>query len=220
MSEKTNSKTSTKHSSTSGAARGDKRRPAYSKSVQNSRRAGEAPPTNVDEVLGVRELLLRADKTSNFMDWKEEMEKYAYRHYRQLGDIIKFDKHHEFEAPRPDLSAIRDLRTMREEWKAEVEEIKKIFQEIEERIQNMEIREKEYMEAAAAATTKSQKEAVRAERESIEMDKMSLEADKVHLDETKEEHELKSLEIDATESFNRENDRMRLKIHYDGSASI
>ena len=65
----------------------------------------------MDVVLGVRKLVLRADKTSNYQYWSEEMEKYLYRHYEDVGDIIRLEKHHVFEPPKADLAALKALRT-------------------------------------------------------------------------------------------------------------
>jgi hypothetical protein len=41
------------------------------------------------------------------MDWREEMEKYLYRHHGYVGDIIQQGKHHEFKVPEPDTDQIR-----------------------------------------------------------------------------------------------------------------
>ena len=76
--------------------RGDRNKDRAKKGKQANagRRSGEAPPVKADEVLGVRDLILRPDKTSNYMDWKREIQEYAYRHFLELGDIVKDERHH------------------------------------------------------------------------------------------------------------------------------
>ena len=80
------------------------------KPAQARRLYGEAPPAEMDVVLGVRKLVLRADKTSNYQYWSEGMEKYFYRHCEDVGAIIRLEKHHVFEPPKADLAAMKALK--------------------------------------------------------------------------------------------------------------
>ena len=105
--------------------RGDRNKDRAKKGKQANagRRSGEAPPVKADEVLGVRDLILRPDKTSNYMDWKREIQEYAYRHFLELGDIVKDEKHHVFPLPEADIQWMLRAESMEEQLKMQEDEL-------------------------------------------------------------------------------------------------
>jgi hypothetical protein len=85
------------------------------KPYQSKRLYGEAPPTEMDSIPGVRELVLRSDKTSNYMYWKEEMEKHLYRYFEEVGDVVP---------PRIGLDNLKSLRARTTALEAAKEQIR------------------------------------------------------------------------------------------------
>ena len=87
---------------------------AAKKNGNNSRKRNplRAPPSNVNEdvVPGVCKLVLRADKTSNYLRWKEEMEKYLFRHFQEVGHILRSGAHHVVPMPTANAEPSKKLK--------------------------------------------------------------------------------------------------------------
>ena len=72
-------------------------------------RSEDGANSQQDIVRGVRRLIINEDQSSNFWKWQEDLEKYIFRHYDQVGLCVKInvEKHFSFEEPAQEVDTIR-----------------------------------------------------------------------------------------------------------------
>ena len=176
---------------------------------RHHRRFGDAPASREDIVLGVRTLVLRADKSSNFMDWREEMEKYVYRHFDEVGDVIKLEQHHVFEAPNANVEEIRSLVRKRNHNDQERTTVQERLVEIAQQREYI----KGFFESFNVREDPSAEEVSEAQR--LGKDLTLLKKESKILEMTLNGCEETDVVINVQEGFVREDDKIKLKAYHD-----